>query len=48
VACKKQRKNVKRVVVEKTEWKRHLGRPKRRWRVKIITMLKKEDGKTWA
>jgi len=48
VACKKQIKNVRNLVVEEIEWKSSLEELKVDGKIKIIAMLKKEGGKTWA
>jgi hypothetical protein len=44
----KKKENHKRVLVGKTERKRYLGRPRRRWENLIIRILKKQYGWFWT
>jgi hypothetical protein len=43
-----EKRNAYRILVEKTEGKKSLWRPRRRWEDNIKMILKKQDGVVWT
>jgi hypothetical protein len=48
VACMGEMRNACKILAEKPEMKRPLGKPRRRWEDNIIWVLGKEGGKVWT